>query len=520
MQQIIHLSAIPLNASLSPPIRVGFFIVTAKEKVKRMKVQVMFYEKLYERKPAGYEVGKIQKGLKPTEIEIEDLAYAMSKGATFKPALLNGTRSSDFISQQLFALDFDEGTIIQNELNRCQELNIMPVFGYTTFSHTEEHHKFRLVFCADRVISNIGLRNSVQLSLMSLFQNVDVKCKDISRLFFGGKLLIPSDYEQRLDIDWLLDEYKPEDLTDEKDVVTLESNERKEQIPINYNSYDEKLINLKASAISALNVDITIGLLGLDKPHTDKEGTYSYSISMESVPAPTGLGISTVVGSRTELFEIINQINLNEYLGIPEGTMVRCILPDHDDSTPSAHIFISDNGTPFYKCFGCGKARHIIGITEELAKCKRSEAIEFIKKVYNIRLEESDWVKEQKQLMIDSANYLDTEEFHVQFPYLSSLIRTRKSHIQSMLLHFTQYVSDDLRIDDKPAFYASYETLMRVCNLGRDRNRMSQTLTLFALLGMLTKVELETVPQKELKKAKSIAAKYGLGKLTNFYQFN
>lgn len=485
-----------------------------------MKVKVMFYEKQYERKPEGSEIGAVQKGLKPTEIEIEDLATAMSRGATFKPAFLNGTKSSDFISQQLFALDFDEGTTIQNELNRCRELNIMPVFGYTTFSHKEEQHKFRLVFCADRVISDIGLRNSVQLTLMSLFQNVDVKCKDISRLFFGGKQLISSDYEQRFDIDWLLDEYKSEDLIDEKDAVPFENKERKEQTPTNYNSYDENLLNLKVSAISALNVEITRNLLGWDKTTTDKEENKSYSISCGCMPMLVSLETPTLVWSQAELYELINQINLNEYLGIPEGTMVKCILSDHDDSTPSAHIFFSDSGTPLYKCFGCDKARTIIGITEELAHCKRSEAIEFIKKVYNIILEESDWVREQKQLMVDSANYLDTEEFQVQFPYLSSLIRTRKSHIQSMLLHFTRYVSDNLKVDGKPIFYASYDTLMRVCNIKKsDRQKLSQTLTLCALLGMLTKVELGSIPEKELKQAKSIAAKHGFKKITNFYQF-
>jgi 2C-methyl-D-erythritol 2,4-cyclodiphosphate synthase len=153
-----------------------------------------------------------------------------------------------------------------------------------------------------------------------------------------------------------------------------------------------------------------------------------------------------------------------------------------------------------------------------LAGCKRSEAIEFIKSVYNLQLVQSDWVKQQQQIMIDSANYLDTEEFKTEFPVLSTIIRTRKLHIQKMLMHFTQYVSDDLRVDNKPLFFASLNTLMNVCQI-HNKNQMAQSITLFTLLNMLNKVELKDIPEKELNKAKSISAKYGFKKLTNFYSF-
>ncbi len=103
---------------------------------------------------------------------------------------------------------------------------------------------------------------------------------------------------------------------------------------------------------------------------------------------------------------------------------------------------------------------------------------------------------------------------------LSSRIRTRKKHLQCMLRYFSQFVSEAPRINNRPVFFGSYGTLMRVCGLGRDRNSMSQSLTLFALLGMLVKVEPTSIPEKEQKKARAIAAKYGHQRLTGFYQFN
>ena len=250
---------------------------------------------------------------------------------------------------------------------------------------------------------------------------------------------------------------------------------------------------LKIEAIKSLNVDVMRTILNIN-------------ISSNG----------TIFKSQKELYDYINSIDLSEYLGI--NGYVKCILPEHDDNEPSAHIYTTNSGTQVYKCFGCNKCFTIIGITEKLAGCKRSEAIEFIKSVYNLQLVQSDWVKQQQQIMIDSANYLDTEEFKTEFPVLSTIIRTRKLHIQKMLMHFTQYVSDDLRVDNKPLFFASLNTLMNVCQI-HNKNQMAQSITLFTLLNMLNKVELKDIPEKELNKAKSISAKYGFKKLTNFYSF-
>lgn len=427
----------------------------------------------------------------------------------------------DFVSQQLFALDFDEGTTINEEINRCKELNILPVFGYTSFSHKEEHHKFRLVFCVDRVITNAEIRNNIQLILMNVFTNVDTKCKDISRLFFGGKKLIISNYEKRINVDWLLNTYG-DLLTNIVQKKTKNNNceiSKKVKRNRSRNSYDKEIINQKVKAISELNVGTARDLIGLDT--TPPNRIDIFAIRGGSIPMTKFIETPTIVSSQKEFFNYINALDLNNYLGIPEGTMVKCILPSHDDNAPSAHIYTTDKGTQMYKCFGCNKARTIIGITEELAQCKRSEAIEFIKSVYNIQLVQSSWVSNQKQLMLDSANYLNTDEFKEQFPELSKIIRTRKSHIQQMLVHFTQYISDNLNVDGKPLFFASYDTLMKICEIKSNdsHQKLSQTLILFTLLNMLDKVEEERIPVEELKKAKAIAAKYGHKKLTGFYQF-
>lgn len=474
----------------------------------------MYCSKQFQNKPKGYEVAEIQKKLTQTEITIEQLANGLSHGATFKPALLNGTHSSDWISQQLFALDFDHDTTIQEQFEKGSQLNIYPCFGYTSFSHTEQEHHFRLVFCTDKVITDVETRNKLQNTLISIFDKSDNVTKDCTRIFFGGKNLICNDFDKRINAEQIIDTYYRENPTSANLPKLENSKNCKKKLNNNSNKtisiQNDDNMALKIEAIKSLNVDVMRTILKGDR---DKKDNIPSSITITFQLHDN----QKVFKSQKELYDYINSIDLSEYLGI--NGYVKCILPEHDDNEPSAHIYTTDSGTQVYKCFGCNKCFTIIGITEKLAGCKRSEAIEFIKSVYNLQLVQSDWVKQQQQIMIDSANYLDTEEFKTEFPVLSTIIRTRKLHIQKMLMHFTQYVSDDLRVDNKPLFFGSYKTLMEVCGIKSNMNIFSQSITLFTLLNMLNKVELKDIPEKELNKAKSISAKYGFKKLTNFYSF-
>ena len=466
-----------------------------------MNVKCMYYNKKFANKPQGYEIAEVQNNLIKTDISIENLANGLSHGATFKPALLNGRKSSDWTQQQLFALDFDHDTTIEEQLNKCKELEIYPCFGYTSFSHTEQEHHFRLVFCTDTIITDRQQRDNLQKTLIAIFHS-DKVTYDCTRLFFGGKSLICDTYDNRINAKQIIDKYYKESPTLGSSMVTPKSCKKKLKIYSN-----TETINRNIEAIKHLDVDMMGELL---KGVPNKE-----DILPSSIRYPFK---QTSFENEKDLYSYINSIDLSEYLGI-DG-YVNCILPEHEDTDPSAHIYTTDDGTQVYKCFGCNKCYTIIGITEKLAQCKKSEAIEFIKSIYNLKLEKSDWVKQQQQMLIDNANYLDSEEFDLQFPTLSKLIRTRKVHIQKMLIHFTQYVNDNMQIDGKTIFFDSYKNLMNVCGINPNKRiNLSQSLTLFSLLNMLDKLPIESIPEKELNKAKHIAAKYGFKKLTNFYSF-
>lgn len=450
----------------------------------------MLDRKCFENKPTAYETGAIQKRIQPTEIEVEDLANGLSNGMTCKPALLNGTKSINWVQQQIYMLDFDHNTTIEEELSICNALNIVPSFGYTSFTHSEEEHHFRLAFITDEVITDVNKRNKLQTTLIKTFEKSDKVTFDCTRIFYGGKGKSPlsPNYDARINADDIINKYYKEEYESSKPVKKVKATNTPTVVKTPLT--DDYMNNI--NAIKSLDVNKLKSLITAENKVT--------------------------VSSEKELYDFINGIDLEDFLGFEEGYAINCILPDHEDDNPSAYIWRTKDGTQIYKCFGCGKALSITSLVEVLANTTRRKAMDFIKQVYGITLYVSPWVLDQKDILKNNIQYLDSDDILVDFPYISKLIRTRKPHIKSLMMYFEQYISDDLRVNDNALFFGGYKKLMDVCGL-KNINTFSQTLTLFTLLDMLIKVKQEDIPEKELKKAQSISAKYGFKKLTNFYQF-
>ena len=490
------------------------------------KIKCMYFDHRFTEKPQGKQCGWVQNSLTQTDITIENLADALCHGTSFKPGVLvGGNKAENWYQQQLFGLDFDDGIRIEEAYNKVISLGITPCFMYTTFSHKEEHHKFRMIFCNDAVITDGNIRDRLQATLMGVIGGIDEVCFNRDRLLFGGKgqVVLHPDYEARINAESIIEKYWNDDFEQYISNAKPKSKKKKTTAAGKKSNGKHKeylAFTDNTDAISTLNVALLQERLGIneDLVNTNRR-RYSLLVFIQSPEVNVSDRIIDGVyqfQSEAEMYQYINSLDLQEYLGVPNGTFC-CILPTHEDNKPSAHIYITDDGTQIYKCFGCNQARTIISITEQLAHCRRSEAINFIKKVYKIDYRPSEWVEQQRQLMIDSALYLDSEEFKETFPQINRLIRTRKTDIQKILMHMTKHINDGLQYDGKPLFFASLNSLMKICEK-RDKTKISQSVTLFALLNMLNKVELNCIPEDELNKAKHISAKYGFKKIVNFYQ--
>ena len=173
-------------------------------------IKCMYFNHRFKDKPQGKQCGWVQKSLTQANITIENLADALVHGASFKPGVLaGGNKAENWIEQQLFGLDFDDGIRIEEAYNKVISLGITPCFMYTTFSHKEEHHKFRMIFCNDTVITDGNIRDKLQATLMGTIGGIDEVCFNRDRLFFGGKghtVLYP-DYDTRINAESIIEKY-------------------------------------------------------------------------------------------------------------------------------------------------------------------------------------------------------------------------------------------------------------------------------------------------------------------------
>ena len=116
----------------------------------------------------------------------------ISNGFTWSPTIFknNYRVGTDWESQSLFVLDFDNGITPEEILERFNRVNITPNLIYSTFNDSPQLRKFRVVLFLNDIITNRKERDKIQKSLMLMFPECDPACKDAVRMFLGGKQII------------------------------------------------------------------------------------------------------------------------------------------------------------------------------------------------------------------------------------------------------------------------------------------------------------------------------------------
>jgi len=175
--------------------------------------------KCFSSKPVD-EMGSINNRIvkHPIDIDIFELSKQITSpnGKSWIPAYLEGARNNaSWKSQSVFALDFDnkdsktksqvDNPLSFNQvLERLKDYGLACAFAYTTFSHTDNWHKYRVVFQINEPIREKKRRDEIQNALMMVFPECDKGCKDACRFFYGGIDIIYTKYDCYLDLGLLL----------------------------------------------------------------------------------------------------------------------------------------------------------------------------------------------------------------------------------------------------------------------------------------------------------------------------
>jgi len=149
----------------------------------------------------------------------------------------SGISEKDWISQQIFALDFDNGITPNEIIKRCKMLSMIPNIIYTTYSDTPELRKFRVLFILDRNIEQYNQARHLQKGLMFLFKEADSACKDLCRMYYPGKEIIY--YSEELnETDWFMNFCHGQVASDDRFFEKFSKSENETNTPDKVDNYN------------------------------------------------------------------------------------------------------------------------------------------------------------------------------------------------------------------------------------------------------------------------------------------
>lgn len=463
-----------------------------------MKIQCSIYRKRYHAKPDSAETARIQKYncLKPSKLELSDLIGLIEQGCTFRPCAINGSSDKGFISGQLVGFDIDNERKIngkkvplppdrqlklEDAIAKSKEQGFYPVFAYRTFRAKPLHDKFRIVFCLDQAVTDPHEWKHVYSKLAAVFGTYpDPACKNPSRLFFGtDKKASYTDLEARVDADSLLADYVPPTAR---------------KAPTGANTGRQKAINT-----GGLAVDIITAVQTHDADFIRKA---------------TKRDTPIFFNNRADMFAYIyTEINLADILNVSEGEAFSCIIPDHEDSDPSASVFRASDGKYLYKCQSAencptqGLPLTIKQLFEHVGNF-RSEAqcIEFLKKSFNLRLVETDYTRQQKEnidQIIQAVTGTDDLSFSAICPTADRNIRFCRTLYISILCYARDHIQPDTEGEGNFCFYMPIKNFVKTTEGLKSVDKVCKYTKLLIYHKLLEIVPFSELPKDVQKKLRA-----------------
>ena len=452
-------------------------------------IKCMYFDHRFKDKPQGKQCGWVQKSLTQVNITIENLADALVHGASFKPGVLaGGNKAENWVEQQLFGLDFDDGIRIEEAYNKVISLGITPCFMYTTFSHKEEHHKFRMIFCNDAAITDGNIRDKLQATLMGIVGGIDEVCFNRDRLFFGGKgkIVLHPDYDTRINAESIIEKYWNNDLEQYISNSKPKSKKKKDSTAACKKNKDDNTAkehytyeNLNVKAIKEHDIEYLRKVLAHDP------------IEFEN---------------KNEFWDYIySELDIAELIDIDNQKSFCCVL--HDDHNPSANIFTTRNGVQKYRCCSENLTLNIKQLIELLGDFKSEyKAIQFIMNIYNLSIKESQWSIEQRENIDLMISNITLNKFKELCPQADKNIRYAKDTFLMMLsiarnnVYSEKFSNDDGEI----VFFVTNKKLADYLGKGNSQKKIDKVSKYIKMLiyhDLIRILDDEQIPKELLFKA-------------------
>jgi hypothetical protein len=143
-----------------------------------------------------FKSGWVNSALTPAE-----LAEEINKGVAYCCELSGPRNAAKFVCSDVISVDIDGTRRINEALADPIAQKYLTIF-YTTHSHTENEHRFRLLFALDRTLDNARDMIAATRSL-SLRMSGDRSATDAARIFYGSKGSNPEVFDRAIDDEFL-----------------------------------------------------------------------------------------------------------------------------------------------------------------------------------------------------------------------------------------------------------------------------------------------------------------------------
>ena len=483
----------------------------------------------YNRKPTKGEAGglKLHENNEIITTNIFELAQKIEQGYSFHASVLDSSINSGIskktgelqigvndtcftLDTQLFAVDIDHANMSYELINSLMySSNVKPAIVYKTMSYTEEKKRWRVLFLANRSVKSKEEFELVQKSLTWIFakhlnpktfeEKIDFSCVDFSRLSFpcckNGMVVVQ---DETFDIDTFVKENEENETLRRMEIFKAiwkeEENIRNGKVNKKENKKAQAVTDNKATGATNQYNELTPTIL---------KNLKEWALTVDVLPVQIDI---------YDAFDYINRIPISVLIEEDLYSMFSCVLPHHTDSTPSANIVETEDGTERYYCFGCcddGHALSTFDLISEIISYElgytQYEILKTIFEAIGVELgseyqDSAGEILRYNQVMIDRLG-----EDH---PLIKALIRSGLlgTYATLMTLAGTRlplYSLKNDKNDKNPAVFLSTEFVTQYAkSVGLkghgDRTITTRKINRLAKLGLIKKLAIEEIDEETL----------------------
>lgn len=538
------------------------------------KYKVLLYTESFKKKSeANKAIARIKKGIMDclTEISIEELAEKVGAGgypvALCEPEGKIGEALSKkhWRSQQIYMLDFDNSDRVTGEtvekpyyltgtdaVRISVEAGMTPAFGYHTLSNKKGHEKFRLVYALDEPCTTAEEHETVYAALSSVFvvngaRLTDDACSELSRVFYGGQKggIFSASYGSTLSKKKLTEtgrELIRRMALGKTGSGNTESSPRAEGISVSDASTDKmssgelkrRMAFCKRSSGTTLEIlqaiidDLKAVKTGRKKTFRSLRtpvvagfegnlpfGTHIKNLRHLWVPKTKNPGTLDFTGNFRGYIELCSRLPWNELLDLPMNKNFCCILPEHEDNTPSAR-FTTYGGKVFYECYAssCDKCMNIFEFLEYVSGCSFMVVCKFLSIILDAKYE-FDWQQPIRDGILDHRAYFISDQFKEDYEILAKYMKRHKlTDVYMDMLEVMLYMMCIGQVfrTNRVMFYIDEKRLCeKLWDAGSNKSSISIKRSIKELehLGLIVAIPDKNIPPKHLERLRAIQEKAG-----------